>query len=54
VISASKEPMPKRAKQIGKTQPQTLKGWQQISDFLGDPEQSHIGRWISAVQNLAS
>jgi hypothetical protein len=32
--------MPKRAKQIGKTQTQTLKGWQQISDFLGDPEQS--------------
>ena len=40
--------MPKRAKkrEAPKTPPETLKGWQQIATFLGEPT-SVIQRWAS-------
>jgi hypothetical protein len=40
--------MPKRAKERAspKTQPETLKGWQQIAAFLGEPT-SVVQRWAS-------
>jgi hypothetical protein len=40
--------MPKRAKkrQAPKTQPEILKGWQQIAAFLGEPP-SVVQRWAS-------
>lgn len=40
--------MPKKAKQRGrpKSQPETLKGWQQIAAFLGEP-QSVVQRWAA-------
>jgi hypothetical protein len=38
--------MPKRAKQTVKTEPETLKGWQQISAFLGEPV-SVVQRWAT-------
>jgi hypothetical protein len=40
--------MPKRAKKRAapKTQPETLKGWQQIAAFLGEPA-SVVQRWAS-------
>jgi hypothetical protein len=36
--------MLKRPKQIAKTRPNTLKGWRQISAFLGEPV-SVVQRW---------
>jgi len=36
--------MPKRP--TNKTKPEMLKGWQQISDFLGEP-QSVVQRWAT-------
>jgi hypothetical protein len=36
--------MPKRSKAIAKAPPETLKGWQQISTFLGEPV-SVVQRW---------
>jgi hypothetical protein len=36
--------MPKRVRQTSKTEPETLKGWRQISAFLGEPP-SVIQRW---------
>ena|ERR1700687_4382943 len=40
--------MPKRAKKLAepRTQPGTLKGWQQIAAFLGEPT-SVVQRWAS-------
>ena len=38
--------MAKRAKQNAKTQSEILKGWKQISDFLGEPP-SVVQRWAS-------
>jgi hypothetical protein len=40
--------MPKRAKKcaLPKTPPETLKGWQQIAAFLGEPT-SVVQRWAS-------
>ncbi len=40
--------MPKRAKRRAepRTQPETLKGWQQIATFLGEPA-SVVQRWAS-------
>ena len=40
--------MPKRAKKRAgaETQPETLKGWQQIAAFLGEPT-SVVQRWAS-------
>jgi hypothetical protein len=40
--------MPKKTKKLDpqKTQPEMLKGWQQIAGFLGEP-QSVVQRWAS-------
>ena len=38
--------MPKRVRKTPKAAPQTLKGWQQISAFLGEPP-SVVQRWAS-------
>ena len=39
-----RKPMPKRPEHSPKTEPEALKGWQQISDFLGEPV-SVVQRW---------
>src|SRR5437667_9773961 len=38
--------MPKRARETPKTEQETLKGWQQISAFLGEPS-SVVQRWAA-------
>jgi hypothetical protein len=44
--SASKGPMPRRPKQITKATPENLKGWKEISQFLGEPI-SVVQRWAN-------
>lgn len=37
---------PAKKREVQKSQPETLKGWQQIAAFLGEP-QSVVQRWAS-------